>query len=52
VWAESHIHILKSVKEYEGMNSHTSKWTPFWELKSLRIFESLENDLRGQHSLD
>jgi hypothetical protein len=35
-----------SVKECEGMNPHTPKWTPIW------TSEFLEDDCRGQNSLD
>ncbi len=48
----SHIHTPGSVRKCEGMNPHTPKWKPFWELEFLQSLEFLKNDFFGENSLD
>jgi hypothetical protein len=48
----SHIHTPKSVGECEAMSPHTLKWTPTLEIEIQWPFESSENILTGQNSLD
>jgi hypothetical protein len=54
---KSYFMLPRSVRECEGMNPHTPKWTPtlgvpLWELESQWILESLKGDCKGQNSLD
>ncbi len=44
-------HAPRSAKECEGMNLHTPKWTPCWELESQWTPKSSECDCRGQNPL-
>jgi hypothetical protein len=44
-------HAPESAKECEGMNHHTPKWIPCWELKSWWTPESSKWDCRGQNLL-
>jgi hypothetical protein len=44
-------HALGSAKECEGMNLHTPKWTPCWELESQWTPKSLERNCKGQNPL-
>ncbi len=45
-------HAPRSAKECEGMNLHTPKELPLWELKFRWIPKSLEGDCRGQNPVD
>ncbi len=45
-------HAPGSVRECEGMNFHTPKWTPLWELESRWTLESSKSDYKGQNPLD
>jgi len=40
--------VLESVKEYEGVNPHTPKATPTWEMESRWTPGTSESDFRGQ----
>jgi len=40
-----------SVRKCEGVNPHTSKAIPTWEIESRWTLETLENDCRGQTSM-
>jgi len=53
-WESHHIlpGVLESVREYEGVNPHTPKATPTWEMESRWTFETSESDCRGQNSMD
>jgi hypothetical protein len=42
-------HVPRSAKECEGMNPHTPKWTPCWELESQWTPESSKRNSRGQN---
>jgi hypothetical protein len=42
-------HVLESAKKCEGMNLHTSKWTP---ILGVGTPESSNGDYRGQNPLD
>ncbi len=44
-------HAPESAKECEGMNPHTLKWTPRWELESQWTPKSSERNCRGQNPL-
>ncbi len=44
-------HALESAKECEGMNPHTPKELPLWELESRWTLEFSEGDYRGQNPL-
>ncbi len=41
----------RSVKKCEGVNLHTPKATPTWEMKSRWTPETSESDCRGQNSM-
>jgi hypothetical protein len=43
-------HALGSAKKCEGVNLHTPKWIPCWELKSQWTLEFLEHDCKGENS--
>ncbi len=43
--------VLESVREYEGVDLHTPKATPTWEMESRWTPETLESDCRGQNSM-
>jgi len=45
-------HAPKSARECEGIDLHTPKATPHWELESWWIPECLESDCRGQNQMD
>jgi hypothetical protein len=45
-------HAPRSVGECEGMNSHTPKWAPLWELESRWTSEFSKNDCRSQNPWD
>jgi hypothetical protein len=45
-------HVPESEKECEGMNPHTPKELPLWELESRWIFEFLIGNFRGQNPVD
>ncbi len=45
-------HTLGSAKECEGMNPHTPKELPLWELESRWTPESLEGNCRGENPMD
>ncbi len=42
-------HAPRNAKECEGMNLHTPKWTPSWELKSQWTPEYSEHNYKGQN---
>jgi hypothetical protein len=42
----------KSAKECEGMNLHTPKELPFWELESRWTSKFLEGNCKGQNPMD
>jgi len=44
-------HTPRSVRGCEGMNPHTPKGFPLWELESWWIPEFSKNDFKGQTSL-
>jgi hypothetical protein len=44
-------HAPGSARECEGIDPHTPKGTPHWELESRWIPEFLEDDCRGQNSM-
>jgi len=51
---ESHhklLGVLESVREYEGVNPHTPKATPTWEMESRWTPKTSEIDCRGQTSM-
>ncbi len=43
-------YVLGNVGECEGMNSHTPKWAPLWELESQWTPKFSKRYLRGQNS--
>jgi hypothetical protein len=45
-------HAPKSVRECEGMNTHTPKWAPIVGIKSWWTPESSKSNCRGQNPLD
>jgi hypothetical protein len=45
-------HVPENAKECEGMNPHTPKELPLWELESWWTPESSESNCKGQNPLD
>ncbi len=45
-------HIPGSVRKCEGVNPHTPKATPTWEMESRWTPETSESDCKGQTSMD
>jgi hypothetical protein len=41
-------HVPRNVGECEGMNPHTPKWVPLWELESQWTFKLLERNYKGK----
>jgi len=47
----NHICIPRSVREFEGMNPHTPKWTPTLGVKIFVESQIFKKKIRGQNSL-
>jgi hypothetical protein len=45
-------HVPRSAKKCEGMNPHTFKELPLWELESWWIPECSKGDRKGQNPMD
>jgi hypothetical protein len=50
--AKTTFHAPESARECEGMNPHIPNELPLWELESQCIPKFLENNGKGQNSLD